>query len=179
MASTSNTPNTPNPPNFSLPANPNLSLRLSSQGRSRLREREGLRGYYHDGGGDLGHCTFGIGMLVHRGPCSAEDMQRQPTLEEIEGSFAAAVRSAELAVLRQVCHQALSQAQFDALVSYTFNLGAGGAMLALRRVDAGDLGGAADVMERNVHSRIDGKLVRLAALVTRRSEESAPLRGLA
>jgi lysozyme len=167
---------TPNIPHQSLPANPNLPLRLSNQGRSRLREREGLRGYYNDGGGELGHCTFGIGMLVHRGPCTAEELQRQPTLEEIEGSFATAVRSAELAVQRQVCHQPLSQAQFDALVSYTFNMGAGGAMLALRRVDAGDMGGAADVMERNVHSRVDGKLVKLAALVTRRSEESAPLR---
>jgi len=90
----------------------------------------------------------------------------RPAHDDPAGNFAFedAVRSAERAVQRQVSHQALTQAQFDALVSYTFNLGAGGAMLVLRRIDAGDLDGAAESMLRN------------PGPAARRQEESAPFR---
>lgn len=153
--------------------NPNLSLTLSTQGRRALREREGLRGYYDD---PAGNCSFGIGNLAHFGHCSEEEAQRSLTPDQIEAAFDLAVRSAERAVQRQVSHQPLSQAQFDALVSYTFNMGPGGAMMVLRRIDAGDLYGAADAMLRNINARIGGQLVPLAGLVARRKEESAPFR---
>jgi lysozyme len=129
----------------------NLALTLSTAGRRALRQREGLRGYYEISRDDL-------------------------TPDQVEAAFDLAVRSAERAVQRQVSHQPLTQAQFDALVSYTFNMGAGGAMLVLRRIDAGDLAGAADAMERNINGPLDGRLTPLAGLVARRKEESAPFR---
>lgn len=129
----------------------NTVLTLSTEGRRALRQREGLRGYYE---------------TSHAGT----------TPDQVEAAFDLAVRNAERAVQRQVSHQPLTQAQFDALVSYTFNMGAGGAMLVLRRIDAGDLDGAADAMLRNTSAPVAGRLTPVAGLVARRQEESAPFR---
>jgi GH24 family phage-related lysozyme (muramidase) len=129
----------------------NFALTLSTEGRRALRQREGLRGYYE---------TARPGM----------------TPDQVEAAFDLSVRSAERAVQRQVSHHPLTQAQFDALVSYTHNLGAGGAMLVLRRIDSGDLDGAADAMLRNISAPVEGRLVPHAGLVARRKEESAPFR---
>lgn len=135
----------------SIPYTLNAALTLSTEGRRALRQREGLSGYYQT---------------------SQPDM----TPDQVEASFDLAVRGAERAVQRQVSHQPLTQAQFDALVSYTYNLGAGGAMLVLRRIDAGDLEGAANAMLRNIDAPVDGRLQPQAGLVARRKEESAPFR---
>lgn len=135
----------------SIPYTLNAALSLSTDGRRALRQREGLRGYY-------------------------ETSQPDRTPDQVEASFDMTVRSSERAVQRQVSHHLLTQAQFDALVSYTFNLGAGGAMLVLRRIDAGDLEGAADAMLRNIDTSIDGRMTPQAGLVARRKEESAPFR---
>ncbi len=129
----------------------NHALTISTEGRRALRQREGLRGYY-------------------------EVSRPGMTPDQVEAAFDLSVRSAERAVQRQVSHHPLTQAQFDALVSYTFNLGAGGAMLVLRRIDAGDLDGAADAMLRNINASIDGRQIPHAGLVARRKEESAPFR---
>ena len=133
----------------SIPYTLNAALTLSTEGRRALRQREGLRGYY-----ETSRCDM--------------------TPDQVEAAFDLTVRSAERAVQRQVSHQPLTQAQFDALVSYTFNMGAGGAMLVLRRIDAGDLEGGAGAMLRNIDTRVEGRMVPQAGLVARRMEESAP-----
>uniref|UniRef100_UPI00313EEE1F lysozyme n=2 Tax=Pseudoduganella sp. OTU4001 TaxID=3043854 RepID=UPI00313EEE1F len=135
----------------SIPYTLNAALSLSTEGRRALRQREGLSGYYQTSHPDM-------------------------TPDQVEAEFDLTVRGAERAVQRQVSHHALTQAQFDALVSYTFNLGAGGAMLVLRRIDAGDLEGAADAMLRNIDAPVAGRLQPQAGLVARRKEESAPFR---
>lgn len=129
----------------------NSALAISTEGRRALRQREGLRGYYEVSRPDL-------------------------SPDQVEAAFDLSVRSAERAVQRQVSHHPLTQAQFDALVSYTFNLGAGGAMLVLRRIDAGDLDGAVEAMLRNISAPVDGRLVPHAGLAARRREECAPFR---
>lgn len=157
-------------------SNPNANLSLSNDARGRMRnQREGvIRGYYNDGHGNRGHCSYGIGILAHRGPCTPEEMGRPLTSEQIEASFASAVREAERAVRRNVTNQPLTQAQFDALVSYAYNTGARGAHETFRRVDRADLAGAANTMRRNIHSTQDGRRVLMPGLVQRRREESAP-----
>lgn len=159
-------------------SNPNATFSLSNDARRRMRnQREGtIRGYYNDGHGNRGHCTYGIGILAHRDPCTAEELRRPLTSAQIEASFASAIREAERAVRNQVTHRPLTQAQFDALVSYTFNTGARGAREVLQRVDRGDLREAANLMMRNTYSRQDGRRVFMPGLVPRRRAESAPFR---
>jgi lysozyme len=158
------------------PSNPNAELSLSADGRRRLRnQREGsVPGYYNDGRGSRGHCSYGIGILVHRGPCTADELRRPLSASQIEASFAAAVREAERAVRRNVTRQTLTQAQFDGLVSYVFNTGARGARQTLQYVDRGQFQNAAAVMTRNVYSIQSGRRVFMPGLVPRRRAESAP-----
>lgn len=120
--------------------NPNANLSMSAEARLRLGNREQVRGYYNDMGGSRGNCTYGIGILVHRGPCTEEELQRPLTAAQVAVSFATAISSAERAVRRSVSRQALTQEQFDALVSYAYNTGASGASRTFDLVDAGRLG---------------------------------------
>jgi hypothetical protein len=38
-----------------------------------------VRGYYNDMGGNRGNCSYGIGILAHRGACTEEELQRPLT----------------------------------------------------------------------------------------------------
>lgn len=165
--------------NSTVATNPNANLTMSADARRRLRDPRHerlIRGYYNDGHGKRGHCTSGIGILAHRGPCTAEELARPVTSAQIEASFDAAVRTAERAVRRNVTRQALNQAQFDALVSYTYNTGPSGASRVFLRVNSGDLQGAAEAISANTYSRQRGRAVFMPGLVSRRREESAPFR---
>lgn len=111
--------------------NSNMHLSMSAEARQRLRNREQVRGYYNDMGGSRGNCTYGIGILVHRGACTDEELQRPLSAAQVAASFASAINSAEGAVRRNVSRQPLTQEQFDALVSYVYNAGASGAARTL------------------------------------------------
>lgn len=152
----------------------NTNLSLSAEGQRRLRRRESVRGYYNDGGGNRGNCTYGIGILLHRGPCTAEELARPLTAAQIESSFRAAVRQAERAVQRGVNRHQLTQEQFDALASFAFNTGAGRAQRVFQRVNRGDLAGAAAAIRGYTFTSRNGHMVPMPGLVSRRREESAP-----
>jgi lysozyme len=99
------------------------------------------------------------------------------------------IRETERAVKAKVKHQQLTQEQFDALVSFAYNVGASGAKEVLKDVDAGSLEMAAFRMMQNVKAKVrekDGAVkkdkagntvwVVLPGLITRRVAESAPFR---
>jgi len=65
----------------------------------------------------------------------------------------------------------LSDNQFSALVSFEFNTGALGKATLLKRLNRGDYHGAAQQLPLWVKGRVNGKLVTLPGLVTRRAEE--------
>ncbi|MBX3430090.1 MAG: lysozyme [Hyphomonadaceae bacterium] len=71
--------------------------------------------------------------------------------------------------------QALTQTQFDALVSFAFSVGAEafGKSQVLRRVNAGDYVSAACAMDAWRKSDVSGELVIVDALVRRRTAEKA------
>jgi lysozyme len=81
--------------------------------------------------------------------------------------------------LRSVTPVPLNQNQFDALVSFIFNVGHGNyAESTLRKkLHAGDYEGAAAEFERWIYGTVDGKKVKLNGLITRRADERALFEG--
>lgn len=127
----------------------------------------------------MGHCSYGFGTLVHKGPCTQEELKTKVTDEMVRTSFESRLREAERAVERNI-KVPLSQQQFDALVSLSYNTGAYGARDVFKLVNARKMKEAADLISRMVYSTQTRKgkkvLVMMTGLVARREKESAPFR---
>jgi lysozyme len=168
------------PSNQSNTTNPNESFRMSENGRKIMRHTESrIDRYYNDGGRHKGNCTYGYGTMVHRGVCTLDEYDRLVSPELIEYSFQKRLEEAEKGVRRNVKVK-LSQAQFDALVSFTYNSGVKGAAKVFEALNKGNLKLAADTISSRIHSRqqtaTGSKLVILHGLIDRRRYESAPFR---
>ena len=137
------------------------SLSLSAQGLDLVKRFEGLRlGAYQDAAGVW---TIGYGHTgnVHPGQRITEAHAEQLLRKDVAW--------AEDAVRKNV-DVPLSQGQFDALVSFTFNLGAGALQRStlLQKLNAGDYAGAQAEFGRFVHA--GGRV--LPGLVRRRADEA-------
>jgi lysozyme len=160
----------------------NSKLRMSAAAKARMRAREDPKYHYYDDGGrpGRGNCTWGIGTLAHRGACTDEELKREVGPAEVEAAFAERVADAERTVRRKVPNQALSQIQFDALVSFVYNAGWKGSENVLSLVDDGDFKEAAAAISRTIYmtvkTRRGSKKVVARGLIGRRAEESAPFR---
>lgn len=107
-----------NIPGFSFPLL-GANMKLSQSGADFIQRHEGLRvEAYKDQGGLW---TIGYGHLL---PQNKDWTGHRITIEEAKQMFAYDVKDAEAAVNRLVTVP-LTQNQFDALVSWTFNLGQG------------------------------------------------------
>lgn len=173
------------PPRAVALANQNLTL--SPNGRNLLMRREGvLSNYYND---SANNCTFGVGTLAHHGPCTTAELQAPVSNEDVVSSLQRGIEVAENAVRRNITRHNLTQEQFDALVSFSYNVGARGARNAFQQVDHGHLDRAVLTMMQFTHATVygpDGRPVRdrngrivtriLPGLVSRRHEEIGPFR---
>ena len=161
--------------------NPNQTMSMSAAGLAALRAGEGQRngGGYYD---DVAHnCTRGVGILVHTGPCSAEELAQAPDVQGNEATFQTRLHAAEAAVRRQVTDRALTQDQFDSLTSAAFNLGAAGIQpvthQANRNDDAGvqrELRARVFVRPRDARGRPVGPPQWNRGLFNRREREAQP-----
>jgi GH24 family phage-related lysozyme (muramidase) len=158
----------------------NAVMQPSSAAYAALRRYEGARYEYYDHDG-AGNCTWGVGTLAHRGPCTPEELRRTVTVAQVDAALAARVNEAAAAVRRAVNNQQLTQGQFDALVTYTYNRGATGAHPALQAANQGNNAEVDRIMNENVHAHPrdpqtgrPGPAQIAPGLVTRRREESAP-----
>lgn len=140
-------------------------VRMSWGGRGMLKDHEGWSPVpYRD---DVGKWTIGYGHLIQPGERFTQISGAQG--EEI---LSRDLRTAEAAVSRYV-RVPLTQEQFDALVSFTFNLGADrlrGSTL-LRKLNAGDYEGAADEFRVWNKGTVNGRKVVLPGLTARREDE--------
>lgn len=153
----------------------NAGTTMSPDARARMRQRErDVFAYYDDMGPGRGNCTWGPGILAHRGPCTREELATSVSAAAVEAEFARRVAIAESGVIRQVRAQKLPQDQFDALVSLTYNAGVHGSRNVYTLVDTGRATEAAGQIRKMTSTRVNGKSVVARGLISRRAEESAP-----
>jgi len=156
---------------------------MSTAARLNMRSTEKKVLKYYDDGGKTGrgNCTWGVGILAHHGPCTKAELARSVTDVDIEREFASRLAEAERGVERNVKVE-LTQAQFDALVSLTYNAGVKGAFPVYELLNSGELERAASYIASmtTAKQKRKGKWVQvtLPGLVARRREESAPFRNL-
>ena len=144
-------------------------LRLSDSGVDFIARFEGFRDRLYDD--PAGHCTIGFGHLVHRGRCDGSEptelragITRRRAAELLRADAGVAV-----AAVRDNVRVDLSQPQFDALVSFAFNVGAG----ALRRsslVERLNAGGH-DAVPAQLRRWVNAGGRKLPGLVARRDAE--------
>lgn len=144
-------------------------MKISQRGIDLIKQFEGLSlTAYPDPGTGGEPWTIGYGHTggVKKGQTITESRAEELLRED--------VRRFEVAVDRLV-KVPLTQAQFDALLSFAFNLGAGnlGSSTLLRLLNAGDYAGAAAQFERWVNAA--GKI--MPGLVRRRAAERALFEG--
>lgn len=105
---------------------PVAQLGLTARGASFIATFEGFVATTYDDPG--GNCTIGFGHLVHRGTCTGADRRTWGTITRYHGlrllrSDAAGVVSG---LHGQLAGRRYSTTEFDALVSFTYNIGTGG-----------------------------------------------------
>lgn len=154
---------------------PNAKLDVSKAGLELIAGFEGWRAdLYED---VAGHCTIGYGHLVHQGNITAAD-RKGPFGKGISKDQGMALlhKDAQRMVqaVRDCVTVPLSQNQFDALVSFTFNVGAGALRRStlVRRINAGERDVAGEFLKWN---KAGGKVY--AGLTRRRTAEAAMFTG--
>jgi hypothetical protein len=94
------------------PATPsvNAGMKMSPEGRARMRRRErDVYNYYDDMGPGKGNCTWGAGILAHKEPCTKDELAKPVSEAAVEAEFSRRVAAAEAGVIRNVRHQKLPQ----------------------------------------------------------------------
>ncbi len=93
---------------------------LSDQGVSFIARHEGLKEKPYDD--SVGNCTVGVGHLLHMGRCNGTEaaLSTSEALDLFKKDAASRVE-----VVNRLVTVDLTQTQFDALVSFVFNVGEG------------------------------------------------------
>lgn len=124
-----------------------------------------------------GHATIGFGHLLHLGAVTPQDRAKYPHGLSREEGLALLAQDVEVKAkaVRGMVTVPLTQGQFDALVSFAFNLGAGKLKRStlLTKVNAGDFAGAAAEFAK--FNKAGDKV--LPGLTKRRAAEAALFRG--
>lgn len=145
----------------------------SDQGINLIKKFEGLH-KIGDGGKVLAYrCPANV-LTIGYGHTKGVKRNMEITQAEAEALLRADLRIYEAEVKRLV-NVPLTQYQFDALVSFVFNLGAANfaASTLLKRINTGNYEAVPAQLMRWNKARVNGKLQALTGLTRRRSAEAA------
>lgn len=156
----------------------NANQTVGSTAQSTLALGEGQvagGGYYND---NARNCTYGTGLLVHAGPCSAAELARQVNPASAQAEFQRRMNEAAERVRRQVTDRVLPQSQFEALTSAAYNARRIDNQAFLNSANNGDdatvtqqLGQLVHVHNHDAQGHAVGPAVRSQGLVNRRNSE--------
>ena len=109
------------------PAAPTNATDVSEKGLEFIGRFEGFRDMPYNDAAVPPNATIGYGHMIHRGPVTVNDRIRYKKGITQANALTLLRADAALAVyaVRRYCKVPLTQPQFDALVSFTFNCGAG------------------------------------------------------
>jgi lysozyme len=150
------------------------AMHVSQRGLDLIARFEGT--VLHAYNDPANHCTVGVGHLLHRGPCTSDDYNRYGTRDRPKMTQEQAFQVLRLDVARfestveRNVTVPLNQNEFDALVSFAFNVGALAFQQStlLRLLNDGKRGEAAEQFDRWVFGAPGQKL---PGLVKRRDAE--------
>ena len=160
---------------FSRAASERQARVLSSQGVELIKNFEGFSDkLYND---PAGHCTVGYGTLVHRGNCDGQTSE-QPYDSGVTKERAADLLTQEAGgfagTINNKVTVPLNQNQFDALVSFVYNVGPGNfeKSTLLKLLNQGKYDAVPAELKKWTKARQNGQLVDLPGLVKRRAAEA-------
>ncbi len=148
---------------------------LSQQGVDLIKGFEGFRSKLYDD--PAGHCTVGYGTLVHTGKCDGRESE-VPYAKGVTEAQATQLLTQEAQGFEKTINDqvqvALNQNQFDALVSFVYNVGGGNFKQStlLKVLNQGNYGLAPAEFKKWTKAHQNGKLVDLPGLVKRRQAEA-------
>lgn len=141
-------------------------MQISDKGIALIKHHEGVRlKPYQD---CVKLWTVGVGHLIGDGKSLPPEWNKIFTMEEVDGILRQDLARFEQGVSK-FCPVQLTQGEFDALVSFSFNLGLGVLQRSTLRqkILRNDKKGAAEEFTKYV--RAGGKIIK--GLVTRRNDE--------
>ena len=98
-------------------------MKVSNRGIALIKHHEGVRNKPYRC--PAGLWTVGVGHLIGDGKSLPSDWNRTFTQDEIDGLLKRDLNRFELGVCKMLPTVQLKQSEFDALVSFSFNLGLG------------------------------------------------------
>ena len=141
-------------------------MNVSQRGIDMLKHHEGVRCKpYRD---CVGLWTVGVGHLIGDGKSLPDEWNKTFTMEEVDALLRKDLARFERGV-QKFCPVPLKQGEFDALVSFSFNLGLGVLQRSTLRqkILRDDKKGAAEEILK--YNKAGGKIVK--GLVNRRNDE--------
>lgn len=144
------------------------SKEMSEQGVNLIKSFEGFSSVpYNDG---VGVMTIGYGHALRKNDKHLKKVTEEQAVEILKEDVSIAVKH-----VNNLVKVDITQNQFDALVSFAFNVGVGNlkSSTLLKKLNQGDYIGAADEFLRWNKGRVNGVMKEMKGLTRRRVAERA------